>query len=188
MPLVQQQYPKPSTLADVIQQVKDAFDAMGDATPIMVGKKYIQNIGSAPRIVIVPETDGRVGPPIEQGDAASVSHGCMVLVRAAETGGDVDRFKRAYELGDRLIDCIGTAATGRIEWNAIGDGSPLDVDAYGAELVLQFTYRRAVRHDPKRWALSAASTNNAPAEPLVPPGAVGSVDGATYTVTPKDDQ
>ena len=124
----------PSTLADVIEQVRDAFSAMGDSTPIRIGKAYAENLGagSAPCVVFVPEADGRVGPPIETGNAASVTHGCQVLVYAAVGGEDFNRFANAYALVDELIGCLAVAASGRIEWGNHGDGSPNNFDSHGA--------------------------------------------------------
>jgi len=142
----------PSTLIDVIGQVVDAFKVFGDATPIKVGKNYLdQGPGSSPRAIFVPDSAGRVGPPREMGNAASVSHGCTVYVRAKESGDDLTRFRQAYKLADIVIDLIGTAATGRIEWGTYADGSPTDVDAYGAEIVLSFSFRRDVLHYSRRW-------------------------------------
>lgn len=186
----------PSTLADVIGQVVDAFDAMGDATPISVGAAYLEE-GHAPLgILFVPDVKGKIGSPLEMGGPASITHSCDVYVRAPETGDDVTRFRDVYALGDLVIGCIATAAPGRIEWGEYSDNSPTDVDAFGAELVLSFSYTRDLRHESSaaaaaagrkaRWALAAATADSSDPQPGVPPGAFGEVDSVTPTVTPKE--
>lgn len=190
MPLIEQpRAAAPSTLADVIAQVVEAFDAMGDATPIMVGKQYLEQFGagSPPRVVFVPETDGRMGPPIEMGDAASCTHGCQVFVRAAESGDDLERFKNAYELQGEIVSCIAVAGSGRIEWGNHGDGSPVDVDTHGAELTFGFKYRRAIRHSARRWALPAPAADTSARQPLLPPGEAGTLDSFEIDVTPTEE-
>lgn len=190
MPLVEQGFALPSTLADLIGQVKDAFDAMGDATPIMVGRQYLRpGAGSAPRVVFVPEQGGRLGDPQELGSAASNSHGCEVRVRAPESGDDIERYRAAYLLGDRVVDCIATAGTGRIEWRNYEDRdeSPVDVDAgFGAGVAFSFVYTRDVRHDPTRWALPPATDDTSAAVPLVPPGEPADGVEPTFTVVPTE--
>lgn len=179
----------PSTLADLIAQVVEAFDAMGDATPIMVGKQYLEQFGtgSAPRVVFLPETNGRMGPPIEQGDAASCTHGCQVFVQAAESGDDLERFKNAYELQNEIVGCLAVAASGRIEWGDHGDASPVDVDTYGAMITFGFKYHRAIRHSARRWALSAADADTSAKQPLLPPGEAGTLNSIDIEVTPTEE-
>ncbi len=187
MPALQVVHANPSTLTTVIGQVKDAFEAMGNATPILIGKKYLDDfgVGSAPRVLFVPEAGGgKVGPPIEMGNAASVIHSCNVFVRAEESGDDVGRFDRAYALGDLVIDCIHTAAPGRVEFGSFEDDSPTDADAYGADLAFSFLYARDVRHDTARWSLPAADDDTSAVQPAIPPGQPGTVDSVDVTVDP----
>lgn len=188
MTLVRQNAP-PSTLADVIGQVKDAFGAMGDATPIEVGAKFLEDlgVGSAPRVVFVPEAKGKIGAPQEMGGPASIAHGCDIYVRGAESGDDIERFRAAYALGDKVISCVATAAPGRIEWGSYEDGSPTDADAFGAELLLSFSYTRDVWHSPPRWGLSAATADSAAAQPAVPPGGPGTIDSIDVTTEPVEE-
>lgn len=143
----------PSTLIDVISQVRELLDAIGDATPVLVGKAHEKHgVGSSPRVLFLPESgSGKVGPPIEIGNAASVTHTCTVKARAKESGDDETRLLAAYALSDFLIDAISTAGSGRITWGSYGDGSPTDTDAFGAEIVFEFSYRRDVMHSAKRW-------------------------------------
>lgn len=196
MPLVAEQHTKPTTLAGVIAQVISAFDEMGNITPIMVGKQYLKSfgVGGPARVLFVPETKGRIENPPEMGDAASIVHGCMVLVRAAEGGSDTDRFDRAYELGDLVIGCLRVAGTGRLAWNVFADGSPADVDTFGAELMFGFTFKRAVRHSAKRWALAAAAADPNTPQPRVPaagggtPAASGVVNTVAVTVDPVEPE
>lgn len=187
MALTDQGHGDPSTLADVIGQIKDAFDAMGDATPILIGKQYlVQGVGSGPRVVFVPERRGRGGDPLELGSAVSVTHSCDVLVRGPEEGDDLERFRATYRLADRVMDCIATAATGRLEWGGYGDDSPTDVDAYGAEIAFSFTYTRDVRHDAARWALAPATVAATDPVPLVPPGEPAATVTTTITTVPEE--
>lgn len=187
MPLVSDLAP-PSTLADVLAQVRDAFDAMGDATPIMVGEQYLEaGVGSDRRVVFVPESRGKIGPPIEMGNPASVTHSCDVYVRAADSADDFDRLKEVYALADLVIGLLVTAATGRISWGEYADGSPTDVPAYGAELVFSFTYQRDIRSAAKRWSLPAAATSGAPWTPQPPQAGDAAAEvELVVTTTPKE--
>lgn len=183
MPPIATQNAAPSNLAAVIGQVGDALGALADATPCMIGKHYLEHFGagSPPRVLFVPETRGKVGPPTELGFTASITHACDVFVRGPESGDDLGRFDAAYALGDLVIDLIQTAGTGRIEWTDYADGSPTNVDAFGADLAFSFTYTRNVRHDARRWALPAATADTSTKVPNVPPGVPSS--GATIDVT-----
>jgi hypothetical protein len=180
----------PSTLIDLIAQVKQAFSLMADATPIMVGRAYVAknkgsqtNVGGPGRVLFAPEAlagSGKILPPQEMGKAASMVHSCIVYVRGKESGEDIDRWKATYALADRVIDCIQTAGTGRVEWLTLEDGSPIDSDGFGAELVFGFTYRRDIEHDPKRWALLPAGSDTSARRPQPPPG----IPATTITVEP----
>jgi hypothetical protein len=171
---------EPSTLADVIGQVREAFSAMGDNTPIMVGRQYrsvkktgTSKIGSPPIVIFAPEAvpgAGKIKGPRYMGWAGNMVHSCLVYVRAKETGDDLERFKACYKLADRVIACIEVAASGRLEWLSLDDGSPVDVDAYGVEVVLGFTYSRDIPHDAKRWALPPAGSDTSVLQPHPPPG------------------
>jgi hypothetical protein len=191
MPLVAEPG-KPATLADIIAHVADAFSEMADATDIMVGKKYLKNfgVGGEPRVLFVPGTDGRVGQPIHLGDPASVTHGCLVLVRARPGDDDFQRFRHAEDLADRVIALLVVAATGRIEGGRHGDGSPIDTNEYGVDIAFTFSYTRAVSHDPKRWELAPATSDpndpNAANTPGIPSGEEGLVNTLDITVAPAD--
>lgn len=176
----------PSTLADVIGQVIDAFAEIGDATPIMVGKHYVSSgLGQAPRIVFVPELRGTIGPPTELGYACSITHSCDVYVRGEETGDDVQRFRSAYALGDLVIDCIKVAG-GNFEGEQYRDNSPTDVDVFGAELAISFKFTRNVEHSAARWSLPAATADVSTKRVGVPPGVPGQIDSFDVTTTPKE--
>ena len=204
MPIVAQPG-QPSTLAAVIQQVIDAFAALGDATPIMVGKHYLEQLGAGfgPRVLFVPEVGaGRVDRPINMGNAARVVHSCDVYVRGPETGSDVSRFDAVYYLADLVINALITAAPGRIEWGSLRDDSPVNVDMLGAGLVFSFTYARDVTHAPQppatrgRWNLAAAQASTAGVRPVLPSnrGGAGSampddsaaVEAVEVTTTPQE--
>lgn len=161
----------PSNLGDVLAHVRDLFRAAGNATPIMVGKKYLSDfgIGKPPRVLFVPDVDGAMGPPIEHGNPASDTHGCDVYVRAAETGDDIQRFRAAFALKGHVVDAVKRAASGRIEWRGkSGDDSPLVVDAHGADLTFGFAYQRDLRHGAI-WALGPGTADGLPAPDESPP-------------------
>lgn len=177
MPIVAQQHPAPSTLATVIGQVIDAFGRMADATPILVGKQYFESfgVGIEPRVLFVPETRSRLGPPLEMGNAASMTHSCQVFVRAKPGGTDVERFAHAYALTDLVVSCLEAAGSGRIQWGELGDASPVDVESVGPELSFGFTFKRDIRHDAARWALPPADLVPNTPVPRPPPGQAGTV-------------
>jgi hypothetical protein len=167
----------PSNLGEVLRFMVDAFAFIGDATPIEIGAQYIPHFGagSAPRVLFVPEKKGKIEPPIEAGNAASMVHSCDVAVRFAEDGSDAGRFDGTYRLADRVIDGIDRACAGRVEWGDLRDNSPLNVDGLGADLVFSFTYRRDIRHGAI-WALPADLTTPAPAFNPLAPNAEPAVD------------
>jgi hypothetical protein len=171
MPLVKQ-HRNPSTLIDILKQCKGALDAMGTFMPTSIGKAFLsEGTGSAPRVVFVPESGpGRIGPPREMGMAASVTHTCKLYVRGRESGDDTTRFEETYALADLVIDLVATAAPGRIEWVSYTDGSPTDTNAYGAEVVGAFTYRRDVAHSAARWGLPQALSDLTALQAQPPPG------------------
>jgi hypothetical protein len=185
---VTHQQGNPGTLADVIQQVAQALSKMGFATPVQVGRQYRSQFGAGvgPKVLFVPDASGSNGPPIDQGKAASHFHGCDVFVRGKESGEDIDRFVQTYTLHDLVVACIAVACTGRIEWGEASDDSPLMTDGAGAGLGFRFTYRRDIRHEPKRWALPPADAS-ATDTTYDPPDGDGS-GTATFTPTtvPKD--
>ena len=174
----------PSTLADVIGQVVDAFASMGNATPIMVGGEYLERgAGVAPRVLFVPETGGKVGPGRELGRAASISHGCEVYIKGEELADDLARLRATYALGDLVISCIQTAAPGRIEWAQYVDNEPTSA---AGELKLSFSYTRDVAHNVARWSLPAASADVSPKQVGLPPGVPGQVTSVAVTTEPEE--
>lgn len=190
MPPIVDQQTRPSTLIDLITQVKQAFSLMGDATPILVGKAYKdqRGAGSPPRVVFVPDSGaGKIEGPYEMGNAARMTHTCEVSVRAKESGDDFDRFKAAYALFDLVIDCLVTGAPGRIEWTGFTDTSPANNDAgYGVELTATFGYKRDVWHSAKRWALPSAGSDTSAPVAHPPPGTQPAGVIIIPTVTPID--
>lgn len=189
MTLRAREYGPASTLATLIGQVRDALQDMGDATPVMVGKAYLEQngVGSGPRVLFVPEPRGSTGDAMKMGLACSITHSCTVYVRAPETGDDITRLENAYRLGDRIMDCVATAAPGRVSWGDYADGSPTDNDAFGAELVFSFSYRRDVRHDEARWSLSPAAADTTLPLPVIPPGVAPLETTVEITVVPKEN-
>jgi len=189
MPAVTTKAP-PSKLSTVIGQIRDAFDAMGDTGPgiVMVGKQYLEDfgVGSGPRILFVPDAKGKWGPPREMSNAASVTHSCDVYIRAPESGDELTRLDAAEALADRVIGMLKVAGTGGTEGGDYADDSPTDVDAYGADIALSFTYRRDVRHDPKRWGLPAPDADASDLAPNVPPGIAAPAVSLNPTTAPKN--
>lgn len=178
----------PSTLAAVIGQVKDAFDAMGDATPVMVGEQYLAaGVGTYPRVVFVPEDGaGKIAAPHQAGYAARMVHSCSVYCRAAESGEDIDRHAAVYALADLVIGCLAVACSGRIEWGALVNDSPTKVDVFGAGLKFAFTFARDVQHSAARWALPPATQSNETAIAHPPPGIAAAAVTITPTATPEE--
>ena len=175
MPPIQSIYAtaRPVTLAGVLRQVVQAFSAIGDSTPILVGRHYLQqSLGSAPHVVFCPESaGGSIGDPIEMGKACSMNHSCEVHVRAAEGQDDLARFDAAYALSDLVLSCLTAAGSGRISFGALSDGSPTDSNFVGAEVVFAFTFQRDIWHDASRWALPPADdTDDTYQQPHPPPG------------------
>jgi hypothetical protein len=155
-------YARPSSLGDVMIQVRDVFSAAADATPVVVGKHYLEQrgVGSYPRVLFVPDLAGSAGPPLEMGNAASVTHSCDVHVRGPERGDDFERFRETYALADRVMSAIRRAASGRLVFGAYRDGSATNVDdGAGAEIVFDFTYQRDVLHDTGVVAVAAAGAS-----------------------------
>jgi hypothetical protein len=186
MPPIAVQSAAPSTLADVIGQVVDAFGEMGDATPIQVGKHYLENfgVGAAKRILFVPDVGGRLGAAAELGSVCSVVHGCRVYVRSTESGDDLERLRDVYALTDKVLSCLSVACTGRLELGAYAESSPTGTDGPGAEVSFAFLYGRDVRHAPARWGLDPATADTSAPVPRPPPGAEGVVDAIEITTVP----
>lgn len=188
MPAIAPHRAAPSTLADVIGQIVEAFDAMGDATPIMVGRQYLENfgVGSPPRVLFVPEPAGKVTSAIEMGCVCAIEHSCSVYVRAAESGEDLQRFRNAYALADKVLACLAVAASGRWAGGAYADSSPDGDDGYGAEVTFSFTYKRDVRASAARWALPPAAADTSDAVQQPPSGYVAGASGPTTQGTVDD--
>lgn len=178
-----------STLADVLRQVVQAFSLMGDATPIQIGRHYLEHFGTGagPKIVFVPEVGkGKIEPGYKMGRAASWVHQCDVHVRARESGDDIDRFTAAYALTDRVVSCLVAACTGKAEFGEATDDSPTKADAFGAGISFGFTYRRDISHDAARWALPAADNSALSPSPNPPPGTLSGGNTISPTTTPKE--
>jgi hypothetical protein len=193
MPAIVQRNAPPSTLTDVIGQVIDAFSEMENATEIFVGARHLAGFGSeavsaedslSPRIIFVPGIAGKWGPGAEMGQAGSISQGCDVYVRAAEDDDDLERMRNADALVALVLSCIRTAATGRLETGKLGHYSEDDLDSFGIDVALSFSYTYDIPHDAERWALAAATADDSAVRPAVPPGEPGTVDSITATVEP----
>jgi hypothetical protein len=170
----------PSTLADVLRQVVQAFDlAYERKIPIQIGGHYKESFGQGggPKVLFVPEArGGKIASSIQMGNACSYVHAVDVYVRGEDSADDVARFDQAYKLADCVLGAITVAATGRLEFGPVGDDSPTRSPAYGAGIAFSFTYQRDVPHWDRRWALTFGGPS------------VGA-DGATInpTVTPQPE-
>jgi len=149
----------PSTLIDVLIRVRGLFDAVGDATLVQIGSRYIDQfgVGHGPKVLFVPEPAngaGAMAGATRLGDPAKQIHACDVYVRAdEETSDDVERFRALYELSDRVVKFVAEACAGRVgSWGACSDASPLNVSSgIGCGLAWSFTYERDIQHDAKAW-------------------------------------
>lgn len=163
-----------SWLSELLRLVESAFGQVGDATPIMVGKQYLaQGFGSGPRVLFVPDPDGKVvtPPQLSNDYVAGIRHSCEVYVRAPETGTDEERFNAAYALADRVVNALKWAGAARVTFDGqpFRDGSPSDGDAFGAELVFGFSYTRGVPKDDSIWRAAKVNTVS-PLDPDRPDG------------------
>ena len=179
------QGPEVSRLGDLVAAVRARFDAAADATPIMIGSGYeLRGVGAGPRVVFIPHTAGKLGPPsrVGQMSVATVSAGCDVHVRAPEGGDDAFRFDLAERLADRVVNALRAIGPGRVELGNYSDNSPAPVDAFGADISLSFTYARQVPRDAAIWTV--ATTPAAPPDPMRPNGSTGDTFAIDATTTP----
>lgn len=166
-----------STIGDLFRLVGAAFNALGDGTPLLIGRKYLAEFGagSAPRVLFVPEEQGRLGRPtrLNAGELASYTHGCQVYVRGAESGDDAGRFDAVYALADRVINALKWCDPAHVvlEPGNPRDASPLPDDAYGADVVFSFVFIRpiAIEREIHRLPVEALS----PMDPDRPRGDSG---------------
>ncbi len=205
-PLATQNAPA-STLIDVLGQVRDAFDAVGDATTIQIGAQYREGFGTGhgPKVLFVPEPQGGGGKITGAqylGNPASQVHACDVFVRAdEETADDLERFKLLYALNDAVVDFVRTASQGKSVFGDCSDDSPLRTPSgLGAGLAWGFTYQRDIGHDARRWKAAPRDVNGniltsprtAPADtsaatlPTSPGATIGTVDDIAITLDPSE--
>lgn len=136
-----------STLADVLDSIKQMLEKVGLNVPMQVGKNYLENFGTGtpPKMIFVPEAPGgSIADPFMAGNAASYVHSCDVYVRAQPGPTDIMRFAPLYELTDKVLGIIAIATTGKHEWGTVSDASPLTTDSAGCSVAFSFRYRRDV--------------------------------------------
>lgn len=174
-----------STVDDALRLVREVYSLMGDGTPIQIGKQYLAEPGPAqrpPRIVLVAEEPGKLGPPIKGNAemAGSWEHACQAHVFAAETGADDDRFTNVHALADRLLNVVKhlDPAHMKIAPGNPRDASPLSVDAYGAAVSFSFTYARDIPNDLRVLAAIKQLTARGVVDPDRPTG------GTSETLVP----
>jgi len=171
----------------VIEQVSNALQAVGDPTPVLIGRKHLEQGGTSPRIVFVPEDGGgHLTSAMTLGYALAHVHSCTVNVRAIEGGNDLLRFRKVQKLTDRVAALIAVATSGRVEWGGIEDASPAKVDAFGAGLSFQFKYIRDIPHDADRWGLPPPEEDTALKAAAPPPGTRAEGVEFNPAIKPKD--
>lgn len=180
MPIVTTNQPT-STLATVLGRVYDLFQEAADATPIMVGKQYLEDfgVGAAPRVLFVPEVVGQMGDPLELGEEASTMHGCDVYVRAVEVADDIDRLAATYALHNRVVSALKRAGGGRLKFK---NYDVQNQSTYGADLVFSFTYERGHTKDAAIYGVARVAPNTAPSGVANPPPGIPAVT-VDYTLT-----
>lgn len=186
----------PSDLSVVIRAITQMFSEVGDATPILVGEHYAiapRGVGSPPLVILVPEPGGgacKLAGQYETGRVAKHVHACDVIVRAAESGDDIDRLAAVYDLSDRVATCVRRAGAGKVEFGEpIGTyPSPTTTDAFGAGLSWSFTYDRDISHDRAIMALPGAAADTTPARPYEVPGQTGTLDTLDGTAVDATEQ
>lgn len=182
------QAPPVSTLADVLRQVAAALNGAGDGVTVMIGKKFLEEFGAGapPRVLFVEEPRaGKMGPPrkLNCGYIASYTHVCAAYVRAAETGDEFSRLENAHTLQNRICAALKKADPANVIF-APGnprDDSPLSVEAYGADIAFDFSYRRDIPQDYE--ILKAPVTAISPPNPDQPGGDTGYEFATDPTVT-----
>lgn len=188
--MAQQQQPT-SPLGELLRLFSRILSEDGDATPIQVGKHYLSEFGagSAPRILFVPSPDGELGPVprLNSRYVAGFTDICRVYVRAAESGEDIGRLDNVDAMVDRVVNVLKALGAAIIE---VGrgrpkDDSPLQVDAYGADKVFEFSYSRGIAEQPAIWRTARRVIQpTAPTDPDRPLGDNGNVYGTRLSVVP----
>lgn len=167
-------YQEPSELDEVLEFIVSLIRDAGDATPIQVGKKYLEDFGGGapPLILFVPETDGDVSDEaLETGRAGSAEDACDVHIRGAEDGTDIGRYRSAYALRRRVMSAVRRACSGRVKFQKYAPSSPLMVDSgLGAEVSFSFVYKHDIRADEAIAAVPPAPIDTTPPRPQAPPG------------------
>lgn len=180
MPIVTTNQPT-STLATVLGRVVDLFQAAADATPIQVGKQYLESfgVGSAPRVLFVPEVVGQMGDPLELGEEASTTHGCDVYLRAIESADDIERLAATYDLHNRVVSALKRAGGGRLKFR---NYDVQNQSTYAADLVFSFTYERGHTKDAAIYGVTRVATDTSASGVANPPPGIPAVT-VDYTLT-----
>lgn len=181
-------YDEQSPIEVVIARVRSLLEDAGYAAPVMFGARYLQEPGSGPRVVIVTDQEGQIGPATEHGYVASETVRCDVYVRNVDGGDDIERFAEVRALQDVVVTAIERAASGRYQWVSPRerDDSPVRVSSgMGAGLALAFEYTRNIRADEKIMSVARASADASPKKPNIPPGVIRALaSGNASTVEP----
>lgn len=174
----------PASFSQFLRKILYYFRESGNATPILVGDAYLENVGIDARVVLVPEAVGEVGPAMVMGSDASIAHGCEVHIRGAESGDDLDRYDAAHALQAKTISAIRRAGAGRLELKDYRPSSPTKVDAFGAQVSFSFSWRVDVQKDPEIYAVPDATPEVYDTYFSDAPGATPATVTLLPTVTP----
>jgi hypothetical protein len=185
----------PSNLAVVLRAIVQAFQERGDTTPVMVGEHYATNpqgLGSSPCVVLVPEPRGgrcKIEKPYETGRAGKQKHACDVIVRASETGDDIDRFANVYDLSDLVVATVARVCVGK--WDpgeAVGDyPTPFGVDSgAGVQICWGFTFDRDIAMAPTVIAIRPEPPDTTTPKPYASNGETGSLSAINGSTTAQE--
>lgn len=173
--------PPVSMLDDLLEAIRYRLEAVGAlrVTPgdgrieWLIGERYEEQEGAPPRIFVLVNQDGQLGPPnkLGAGFIAGITERCKFLIWGAETPADGDRYRAAKAIMVRLINAIRASAPGRATGLRIVRSDTPKIVTYGEEYQLNMDYFWAVPKDAAIWAVP--TTPVSPPDPDRPHGDTG---------------
>jgi hypothetical protein len=173
--------PPISMLDDLLEAIRHRLEVVGAlrVTPgdgrieWLIGERYEQQEGAPPRIFVLLDQDGALGPPHKLGGGyiAGITERCKFLIWGAETPADGDRYRAAKAILVRLVNAIRASAPGRVKGLRITRGDTPAIVSYGEEYQLSMEYLWPVPVDARIWAVP--TTPVAPTDPDRPHGDTG---------------
>lgn len=162
----------PATLSDVIRSVKLLLgpspgvgelrdpNANPNGVEFLIGERYLREEGAPPRIVLVPDTNGTIGPALAVGarQVCGITERvrCYVWGREGASGLDVDRYDDARARSMRLLNAFKASASGRLRGASLVRGVDSNVETFGEEYQLTLAYTWGVPEDAAVWAAAFA--------------------------------